>query len=157
MTTCAAVWCDRDAVARGLCKRCYDRYRRGISPISPTKRHAVAEDKARLRNEITLRREAGQSIADIAAAVGVNTSTASRWLREWEVEVGRREDSRATNLWQPWTRDDIDFAATRTDLTISERAAALGRSVSSVEECLRKYGRSPLAPTTQRHQRGTSH
>ncbi|MEY9259884.1 transposase-like protein [Brevibacterium epidermidis] len=135
MSTCAAVWCDRNAIARGLCKRCYDRYRRGISPISPTKRHAVAEDKARLRDEITLRREAGQSIADIAAAVGVNTSTASRWLREWGVEVGRREEARATNLWRPWTRDDIDF-----DLTIAERAAALGRSVSSVEECLRKYG-----------------
>jgi len=71
MSTCAAVWCDRDAIARGLCKRCYDRYRRGISPISPTKRHAVAEDKARLRDEITLRREAGQRIADIAAAVGL--------------------------------------------------------------------------------------
>ncbi|WP_370036910.1 helix-turn-helix domain-containing protein [Brevibacterium epidermidis] len=95
----------------------------------------MAEDKARLRDEITLRREAGQSIADIAAAVGVNTSTASRWLREWGVEVGRREEARATNLWRPWTRDDIDF-----DLTIAERAAALGRSVSSVEECLRKYG-----------------
>lgn len=134
------MWCDRPAVARGLCKRCYDQYRRGISPISPTKRHAVAEDKARLRDEITLRREAGQSIADIAAAVGVNTSTASKWLREWEVEVGQREDARAANLWQPWTRDDIEFAVSRTDLTIAERAAALGRSVSSVEECLRKYG-----------------
>lgn len=156
MSTCAAVWCDRDAVARGLCMRCYDRYRRGVSPISPRKRHAVAEDKARLRDEITLRREAGQSIADIAAAVGVNTSTASKWLREWGVEVGQREDARAANLWRPWTRDDIDFAIGRTDLTIAERAAALGRSVSSVEECLRKYGRSPLAPTTQRHQRGTS-
>lgn len=139
MSTCAAVWCDRDAVARGLCMRCYDRYRRGVGPVSPSKRHAVAEDKARLRDEITLRREAGQSIADIAAA-GVNTSTASRWLREWEVEVGQREDARAANLWRPWTRDDIDFAIGRTDLTIAERATALGRSVSSVEECLRKYG-----------------
>lgn len=140
MSTCAAVWCDRDAVARGLCKRCYDRYRRGISPISPTKRHAVAEDKARLREEITLRREAGQSIADIAAAVGVNTSTAGRWLREWGVQVGSRETARAANLWRPWTHADIDFAVTRTDLTIAERAAALGRSVSSIDECLRKHG-----------------
>lgn len=138
MSICAAVWCDRDAIARGLCKRCYDRYRRGISPISPTKRHAVAEDKARLRDEITLRREAGQSIADIAAAVGVNTSTASKWLREWEVEVGQREDARPANLWRQWTRDDIDFALTRTDLTIAERAGALRRSVSSIEERLRK-------------------
>lgn len=92
MSTCATVWCDRDAIARGLCKRCYDRYRRGISPISPTKRHAVAEDKARLRDEITMRREAGQSIADIAAAVGVNTSTASRWLLEWDFEAGLTAD-----------------------------------------------------------------
>ncbi|WP_432789226.1 helix-turn-helix domain-containing protein [Brevibacterium sp. K11IcPPYGO002] len=99
----------------------------------------MAEDKARLREEITLRREAGQSIADIAAAVGVNTSTASRWLREWEVEVGQREDARAANLWRPWTRDDIDFATGRTDLTVAERAQALGRSVSSIEEIVRKH------------------
>ncbi|MGZ1492544.1 helix-turn-helix domain-containing protein [Brevibacterium sediminis] len=99
----------------------------------------MAEDKARLRDEVTLRRETGQSIADIAAAVGVNTSTASRWLREWDVEVGQREDARATNLWRPWTRDDIDFAIGRTDLTIAERAVALGRSVASIEECVRKY------------------
>ncbi|MGO0604259.1 helix-turn-helix domain-containing protein [Brevibacterium linens] len=137
MTTCAAVWCGWDAVARGLCKRCYDRYRRGISPISPTKRHALAEDKARLHDEITLRREAGQSIADIAAAVGVNTSTASRWLREWEVEVGQREDARAANLWRPRARDDIEFAVKRTDLTVAERAAALGRSVSAIQEVVR--------------------
>lgn len=141
MSTCAAVSCDRNAIARGLCKRCYDRYRRGISPVSPRKRHAVAEDKARLRDEITLRREAGQSIADIAAAVGVNTSTASRWLREWEVEVGQREDARPENLWQPWTREDIDFAVGRTDLAVAERAYSLGRSVSSIEECVRKQNR----------------
>ena len=92
MSTCAAVWFDRDAVARGLCMRCYDRYRRGVGPVSPSKRHAVAQDKARLRDEITLRREAGQSIADIAAAVGVNTSTASRWLLEWDFEAGLTAD-----------------------------------------------------------------
>ncbi|MGR6092250.1 helix-turn-helix domain-containing protein [Brevibacterium sp. CSND-B09] len=99
----------------------------------------MVEDKARLRDETTLGCGAGQSIADIAAAVGVNTSTASRWLREWEVEVGQREDARAANLWRPWKRDDIDFAVTRTDLTVAERAAALGRSVASIEERLRKY------------------
>lgn len=101
MNTCAVVWCDRAPIARGLCGRCYDRYRRGISPMAPSRGYAVAEDKARLRDEITMRREAGQSIADIAAAVGVNTSTASRWLREWGVEVGQREDARAVNLWRP--------------------------------------------------------
>ncbi|HJF76080.1 MAG TPA: helix-turn-helix domain-containing protein [Brevibacterium linens] len=72
--------------------RCYDRYRRGVGPVSPSKRHAVAQDKARLRDEITLRREAGQSIADIAAAVGMNTSTASRWLLEWDFEAGLTAD-----------------------------------------------------------------
>lgn len=138
MSTCVTIWCDRTAVARGLCRRCYNRLRKGTSTAAPARSYAVAETKERLRAEITRRREGGESIADIAAAVGVNTSTASKWLREWGVEVGRREDSRATNLWQPWTRDDIDFAVTRTDLTISERAAALGRSVSSIEECLRK-------------------
>lgn len=156
MSTCVTIWCGRPAVARGLCRRCYDRLRKGISTATPARGYAVTDDKERLRDEITLRREAGQSIADIAAAVGVNTSTASKWLREWGVEVGQREDARAANLWRPWTRDDIDVAIGRTDRTIAERAAALGRSVSSIEECLRKYGRSPLAPTTQRHQRGTS-
>ncbi|AZU01593.1 hypothetical protein [Brevibacterium linens] len=54
--------------------------------------------------------------------------------------MGCREDARAANLWQLWTRDDIDFATGRTDLTVAELAEALGRSVSSIEECLRKYG-----------------
>lgn len=138
MSACVTIWCDRPALARGLCRRCYDRLRKGISTADPARRYAVPDDKERLRDEITLRREAGQSIADIAAAVGVNTSTASRWLREWNVEVGRREDARPDNLWQQWTRDDIDFATGRTDLTVAERAEALGRSVSSIEECLRK-------------------
>lgn len=141
MSTCVTIWCDRPAVARGLCRRCYDRLRKGISTATPPRGYAVAEDKERLRDEIIMRRVAGQSIADIAAAVGVNTSTASRWLREWEVEVGRREDARAANLWRPWTRDDIDFAIGRTDLTVAERAESLGRSVASIEECLRKNGR----------------
>lgn len=141
MSTCVTIWCGRPAVARGLCRRCYDRLRKGISTAAPARGYAVADDKERLRAEITGRRLAGESIADIAAAVGVNTSTASRWLREWNVEVGRREEARPANLWQPWTRDDIDFATGRTDLTVAERAASLGRSVASIEECLRKNGR----------------
>lgn len=143
MSACAVVWCDQDAIVRGLCGRCYARYRRGVSPVTPPRSYAVAKDKERLRAEITRRREAGEGIADIAAAVGVNTSTAGRWLREWGVEVGRREDARPANLWRPWTRDDIDFAVGRTDLTVAERAAALGRSVASIDECLRKHGPAP--------------
>ena len=139
MSTCVTFWCDRPAEARGLCRRRYDRLRHGISTASPARNYAVAEDKARLRTEITLRREAGQSFADIAAAVGVNTSTASRWLREWSVEFGRREDARAENLWRPWTRDDIGFAVGRTDLTVAGRAAALIRSVSAIKECVRNH------------------
>lgn len=142
MSACATIWCDRPAVARGLCRRCYDRLRKGISTAAPARSYAVAETKERLRAEITLRREVGQSIADIAAAVGVNTSTASKWLKEWGVIVGPREDARPANLWRPWPRDDIDFAVTRTDLTVAKRAEALGRSVSSIEECLRKNGKS---------------
>lgn len=139
MSTCVTIWCDRPAVARGLCRRCYDRLRKGISTAAPVRRYAVPDDKERLRAEITGRRLAGESITDIAAAVGVNTSTARKWLREWGVEVGRREDARPENLWQPWTREDINFAVGRIDLTVAERADALGRSVSSIEECLRKH------------------
>lgn len=138
MSVCVPIWCDRPAVARGLCRSCYDRLRKWISTSAPTRGYAVASDKERLRAEVTRRREAGESIADIAAAIGINTSTASRWLREWGVTVGRREDARPANLWKPWTRDDIEFALNRTDLTVSERAAALGRSVASIDECLRK-------------------
>lgn len=137
MSICAVVRCDRDAVARGLCDRCYARYRRGVSPVAPGRGYAVAEDKKRKRAEMTRRREAGEGIADIAAAVGVNTSTASRWLREWGVDVGNRKDVRPVNSWQPWTRDDIDFAVARTDLTPAERAAILGRTVSAVQELVR--------------------
>lgn len=139
MSACVTIWCDRPAVARGLCRRCYDRLRKGISTAAPARGYAVAEDKERLRAEMTRRREAGEGIADIAAAVGVNVSTASKWLREWGVEVGQRGDARAANLWRPWTRDDIEFAVNRTDLTVAERAAALGRSVASIAECLRKH------------------
>ena len=78
MSACVTIWCDRPAVARGLCHRCYDRLRKGISTAAPARDYAVAEDKESLRAEMTRRREAGQSIADIAAIVGVNTSTASK-------------------------------------------------------------------------------
>lgn len=98
MNACAVVCCDRDAVARGLCERCYARYRRAVSPAAPRRSYAVAEYKQRLRAEMTRRREAGESIAGIASAVDVNTSTARKWLREWNVEVGQREDARATKL-----------------------------------------------------------
>lgn len=138
MSVCVTIWCDRPAVARGLCHSCYNRLRKGISTAAPARGYAVAHDKERLRAEITRRREAGESIPDIAAAIGINTATASRWLREWDVAVGRREDARPANLWRPWARDDIGFAVSRTDLTIAERAAALGRSVASIEEINRK-------------------
>ncbi|MGR6092247.1 hypothetical protein ACU4IU_16930 [Brevibacterium sp. CSND-B09] len=88
MTTCAVVWCDRDAIARGQCGRCYGRYRRGIIPNAPNRGHAVAKNKEWMRGEVTERREVGQSIADIAAAVWVGTSTARKWLRKWGVRSG---------------------------------------------------------------------
>ena len=141
MTTCAVVWCDRPAVLRGLCRRCYARYRRGISPIAPGRGYAVAEDKQRLRVEITRRRESGERVADIAAAVGVGVSPVGRWLREWGVQAGPRKSERAANLWRPWSQEDIEFAVSRTDLTVADRAAKLGRSATSVIECIRKHSR----------------
>lgn len=47
-------------------------------------------------------------------------------------------------LWGP---EDAVVAYTRTDLTIAERAAALGRSVSSIEEIIRRHGPGPV-PTS---------
>lgn len=140
MSACAVVWCDRPAVARGLCTRCYWRYRRGVNPLTPAKPYAAAGDKERLRDEITRRRLAGEGVADIAAAVGVSASTAVRWLREWDVQPGARQGDRAANLWRPWSAEDIEFAVGRTDLSLSDRADRLGRSVSSAVECIRKYG-----------------
>ncbi|MGO1592601.1 helix-turn-helix domain-containing protein [Ancrocorticia sp.] len=142
MSTCAVVWCDRTAVARGLCKRCYARYKRGVSPVGGARRYATKQDRERLRYEVSRRRESGESLGDIAAAVGVNTTTLRNWLRDWDIEpvVEHAERPRPANLWQPWSREHIEFAISRTDLTIAERAAALGRSVSSIEEITRKYG-----------------
>ncbi|AOP54567.1 hypothetical protein BLSMQ_2861 [Brevibacterium aurantiacum] len=58
-------------------------------------------------------------------------------MRPAEAKYGQ---SRAPNQWKRWNREDAVVAYTRTDLTIAERAEALGRSVSSIEKCLRKYG-----------------
>lgn len=143
MSVCAVVWCSRTAVARGLCKSCYSRWRRGVSPTVPTRRYMTKADKERIRSEVTRRREAGEGVADIAAAVGMNSSTLGKWLREWGVNPGTdRAIARAPKLWQPWTQEDIAFATTRTDLTLAERAATLGRSVAAVEEIIRSQRRS---------------
>ena len=139
MNTCAVVWCDRPAVVRGVCTRCYSRYRRGVSPMVPAEPYAAPEDKERLRDEITRRRLAGEGVADIAAAVRVSASTAVRWLRECGVHPGDRQSERAANLWRPWNPKDIEFAVGRTDLSLSDRAAKLGRSVASVVEYIRKH------------------
>lgn len=79
MSTCAVVWCDRASVARGLCKRCYARYKRGLDP-NKTRQYTTRETKDRVRYEVTERREWGESIADIAASVDVNESTLGKWF-----------------------------------------------------------------------------
>lgn len=91
MSTCAVVWCDRAAVARGLCIRCYARYKRGQSP-NDTRQYTSRDTKERVRFEATQRREAGESVADIAVSLGVNESTMGKWLREWG-ECGRHRES----------------------------------------------------------------
>lgn len=140
MSVCAVVWCGRAPVARGLCNRCYARYRRGLSP-NETRQYTTRETKDRVRYEVTARREAGESIADIAALVGVNESTLGKWFREWGVwpAVGTHGRSLAPNLWKPWTREDAVVAYTRTDLPIAERAAMLGRSYTAVAGFVRDY------------------
>ncbi|SDT04963.1 hypothetical protein SAMN04489751_3610 [Brevibacterium sandarakinum] len=82
MSVCAVVWCDRALVARGLCKRCYARYKRGVSPET-TRRYTTRETKERVRDDVTERRVAGESIADVALSTGVNESTLGKWFREW--------------------------------------------------------------------------
>lgn len=140
MSLCAVVWCDRAPVARGLCNRCYARYKRGLGP-NETRQYTTRETKERVRFEVTTRREAGESIADIAASVGVNESTLGKWFREWGVRpaVGKHGRSLAPNLWRPWTRDDAVVAYTRTDLSITERAAMVGRSYTAVAGFVRDY------------------
>lgn len=140
MSVCAVVWCDNAAKARGLCKRCYARWRKCLPPTKP-RHYASNEDKTRLRQDVTEQRKAGESIGDIAAAVGMNTSTLSRWFREWGVkpEAGR-DRIRPGNLWHPWSRRDIEFALSRADLTVAERATVLKRTVSSIDEVIRKHG-----------------
>lgn len=140
MSSCAVVWCDRAAVARGLCKRCYGRYQRGLGP-NDTRQYTTRETKERVRGEVVRRREAGEGIADIAASVGVNESTLGKWFRAWGVRPaeGRHGRSLAANRWKRWNRDDAVVAYTRTDLTIGERAELLGRSYTAVAGFVRDY------------------
>ena len=136
MSTCAVVWCNRAAVARGLCVRCYARYRRGLGP-NDTRRYTSFE--------ATQRREAGESVADIAVSLGVNESTMGKWLREWEVwpAVGKYGRSLAQNQWKRWTREEALIAITRTDLSIAERAALLRRSYTAVAGFIHDYQQRP--------------
>ena len=140
MSTCAVVWCDRAPVARGLCNRCYARYKRGLGP-NETRQYTTRETKDRVRYEVTARREAGESIADIAASVGVNESALGKWFRSWDVrpEAGKHGRSLAPIRWKPWTREDAVVAYTRTDLSIAGRAAMLGRSYTAVAGFVRDY------------------
>lgn len=50
--------------------------------------------------------------------------------------------AREPNSWKRWTAEDVEFALSRTDLTVAERAAALGRSVSGVNEAIRGQRRT---------------
>lgn len=134
------MWCDRTAVARGLCNRCYARYKRGLGP-NETRQYTTRETKDCIRYEVTARREAGESIADIAASAGVNESTLGKWFRQWGVRptASKHGRSLAPNLWKPWTREDAVVAYTRTELPIAERAAILGRSYTAVAGFVRDY------------------
>lgn len=142
MSSCAVVWCDRASAARGLCKRCYARYKRGVSPEA-TRRYTTREAKDRVRDDVTARRVAGESIADIALSVGLNESTLGKWFRQWGVKpaVGKFGRSLAPNQWRPWTREDAVVAYTRTDLSIAKRAEMIGRSYTAVAGFVRDYGK----------------
>lgn len=141
MSECAVVWCDREAVARGLCKRCYSRYRAGLSPNAAPRSYTTPGARERLRPELIRRRESGEGIADIAAATGVGVTALGRWFKEWGVDTPERY-AREPNSWKRWTAEDVEFALSRTDLTVAERAAALGRSVSGVNEAIRGQRRT---------------
>lgn len=147
MSVCAVVWCDRSAVARGLCKRCYARYRRGLGP-NDIRRYTTRETKERVWFEATQRREAGESIADIAVSLGVNESTMGKWLREWGVRpaTGKYGQSLAQNQWKRWTREEVVIAYTRTDLSIAERAELLKRSGTAVAGLIHDYQQRPDDP-----------
>lgn len=127
--------------------RCYARYKRGLGP-NETRQYTTRETKERVRYEATARREAGESIADIAASVGVNESTLGKWIREWDVrpETGSFGRSLAPNSWKPWTREDAVMAYTRTDLSITKRAEMLGRSYTAVAGFVRDYRQRPGDP-----------
>lgn len=94
-----------------------------------------------MQYEVTARRESGESIADIAASVGVNESTMGKWFREWGVQpaVGKHGRSLAPNQWQSWTQEDAVIAYTRKDLSIAARAELLGRSCTAVAGFVRDY------------------
>lgn len=147
MSVCAVVWCNRAAVARGLCVRCYARYKRGQSP-NDTRQYTSRETKERVRFEATQRREAGESVTDIAVSLGVNESTMSKWLREWGVRPtsGKYGRSLAQNQWKRWTREEALIAITRTDLSIAERAALLRRSYTAVAGFIHDYRQQPGDP-----------
>lgn len=140
MSVCAVVSCDRAAVARGLCKRCYARYKRGLGP-NDTRQYTTRETKERTRYEATQRRVAGEGIADIAVSLGVNESTMGKWLREWGARpaTGKYGQSLAQNKWKRWTRAEAAIACTRTDLSIAERAELLNRSYTAVAGFIRDY------------------
>lgn len=147
MSTCAVVWCDRSAMARGLCKRCYARYKRGLGP-NETRQYATWEAKERVRYEATQRREAGEGIADIAVSLSINESTLGKWFRGRGVRPagGKFGKSLAQNQWKRWTRDDAAIAYTRTDLSIAKRAELLGRSYTAVAGFVRDYRKRPGDP-----------
>lgn len=147
MNVCAVVWCDRAAVARGLCMRCYARYSKGVSPAK-VRQYTTRETKHQVRAEVTARREAGESIETIAQALGLNESTLGSWFREWGVRPaeGTHGQSRARNQWKRWDQGDAIVAYTRTDLSIGERAELLGRSYTAVAGFVRDYARRDEDP-----------
>lgn len=147
MSVCAVVWCDRAAVARGVCMRCYARYKRGLGP-NETRRYTTRETKERLKFEATQRRAAGEGIADIAVSLGVNESTLGKWFRQWGVRpaTGKYGQSLAQNQWKRWTHEDAVIAYTRSDLSIAERAELMGRSYTAVAGFVRDYRQRPSDP-----------
>lgn len=58
---CGVAWCDRAPAARGLCSRCYARYKRGLGP-NETRQYTTRETKERVQaltiDEVTALRQA---------------------------------------------------------------------------------------------------